>query len=74
MTVRAPAPNTSKVTVEVRARAAQSAPPAAPVSAAKQGQADPLWRWWPVGLGVLAVLAIVTLVVPAIRRRRQEHR
>jgi hypothetical protein len=74
VTVRAPAPNTTKVTVKVQARAAQSAPPAAPVSAAKRGQAEPLWRWWPVALGVLAVLAIVMVVLPAVGRRRQEHR
>ena len=54
VTVRAPAPHTSKATVEVRARVAQSAPQVAPVSAAKRGQADPLWRWWPAGLGILA--------------------
>jgi hypothetical protein len=74
VTVRAPAPYAGKVTVEVQARAARSAPAqVAPVSAAKRGgpaQAEPLWRWWPVGLGVLAVLAIVTMVVPAVRRRR----
>jgi len=63
VTVRAPAPHTSKVTVEVRARAAQSAPAqAAPVSAAKRdgpAQAESSWRWWLVGLGLLAALAIV---------------
>jgi hypothetical protein len=77
VTVRAPAPHAGKVTVEVRARAAQSAPAqVAPVSAAKRGgtaQAESSWRWWPVGLGVLAALAIVTMVVPAVRRRRKER-
>lgn len=69
VTVSAPAPHASKVTVEVRAKAAQSAPaPASPVSAAKGDEAS--WLWWPVGLGVLAALAAVALVVPAVRRRK----
>jgi len=72
VTVRAPAPHTGKVTVEVQARAAQSAPAqAAPVSAAKRGgppQAEPSWRWWPVALGALAIVTMVALVV---RRRRK---
>ncbi len=76
VTVRAPAPHTSEVTVEVQASAAQSAPAqVAPVSAAKRGgptQAGPSWRW-PVGLGVLASLAIVTMVVSALRRRRKNQ-
>ena len=67
VTVRAPAPHASKVTVEVRARAAQSAP--APVGGeAGRARGGPSWRWWPVGLGVLAVLVIVTMV---LRRRRR---
>jgi hypothetical protein len=77
VTVRAPAPHSSKVTVEVQARAVQSAPAqVAPVSAAKRGgsaQTDPSWRWWPVSLGVLAALAIVTMAVPAVRRRRKDR-
>lgn len=77
VTVRAPAPHTSKVTVEVQARAAQSAPAqVAPVSAAKRGgpaQAEPSWRWWPAGLGVVAALAVVTMVVLAVRRRRKDR-
>jgi hypothetical protein len=70
VTVRAPAPHTGKATVEVRARAAQPAPVPAAAAAAKQDrttQAEPSWRWWTIGLGALAVLAIVTMVV---RRRR----
>ncbi|RSM72692.1 hypothetical protein DMB66_04725 [Actinoplanes sp. ATCC 53533] len=78
VTVRAPAPHTSKVTVEVRARTAQP-PPAqvAPVAAAKRGgpaQDGPPWRWWPAGIGVLAVLAIVTTAMLTIRRRRESLR
>jgi len=69
VTVRAPAPHATKVTVEVQARAVQSAP--APVAAKRAAPAEPSWRWWPVGLGVLAALAIVTMVVAAVRRRRR---
>lgn len=66
VTVRAPAPNTSKVTVEVRARAAQSAPAQAlPRSPPTPGR--PSWRWWPIGLAAVAVIAVV---VAAVRRRR----
>ncbi len=70
VTVRAPAPYATKVTVEVRARAAQSAP--APVAAKRPVQAESSWRWWPVGLGVLAALAAVAVVVPVVRRRRDQ--
>jgi hypothetical protein len=77
VTVSAPAPHTGKATVAVQARAAQSAPAqVAPVSAAKRGgpaQAGSPWRWWPAGAGVLAALAIVALVVPALRRRRRDR-
>ncbi|MCA2216976.1 hypothetical protein [Jidongwangia harbinensis] len=71
VTVSAPRPYTGETAVEVRARAAQSAPAqAAPVSAARRTAAgESGWRWWPVGLAVLAALAIVTLVVPVVRRR-----
>jgi hypothetical protein len=69
VTVGAPAPYTGKVTVEVRARAAQSAAAqAAPASRGAPSRAEPGWRWWPVGLGVLAAVAIVAMVVPAVRR------
>jgi hypothetical protein len=75
VTVSAPAPHTGKATVAVRARAAQTAPAQVePVSAAKRGgpaQAGTSWRWWAAGIGVLAALAIVALVVPALRRRRR---
>ena len=74
VTVRAPAPHPAEVTVEVRARAAQSGPaPVAPVSAAKRGEAAEAgssWRWWPVALGALGAVAVVALAVPAVRRRR----
>jgi hypothetical protein len=74
VTISAPAPYTSKATVDVQARVAQSAPAqAAPGPAAKRAgpdQAESSWRWWLVGLGVLAVLGIVAMVVPAVRRRR----
>ncbi|MEU4625454.1 hypothetical protein AB0G04_36475 [Actinoplanes sp. NPDC023801] len=74
VTVRAPAPYTSKVTVEVQARAAQSAPAQVPVvSAAKRGgspQTTPSSWWVPGAIGVLAVLAIVAVVWPAVRRRK----
>jgi hypothetical protein len=76
VTVSAPAPYTGKGAVEVRARAAQSAPAqAAQVSAKRAGpaRAESGWRWWPVGLGVLATLAILTLVVPVVRRRRTKR-
>jgi hypothetical protein len=71
VTVRAPAPHTGKATVEVRARAAQSAP--APAAAAKRGstpEAEPWWRWWTIGIGVLAVLTIVAMVLHRRRRAR----
>jgi hypothetical protein len=72
VTVRAPAPYTGKATVDVQARVAQSAPAqAAPGPAAKRAgpaQTESSWRWWLVGLGVLAALAIVA---PAVRRRRK---
>jgi hypothetical protein len=74
VTVRAPAPHTSEVTVDVEARAAQSAPAQVPqVSAAKRGESpqSTLPSWWkPVGLGVLAVLAIVAVVWMTVGRRR----
>ncbi|GIE35748.1 hypothetical protein Ait01nite_087930 [Actinoplanes italicus] len=73
VTVRAPAPHTSEVTVEVEARAAQSAPAqVTPVSAAKRDTSPQttLSSWWrPVALGVLAVLAIVVVVWLTVRRR-----
>jgi hypothetical protein len=72
VTVAAPAPNTSKVTVDVRAKAAQAAP--VPVAAANRpDQAEPLWRWWPVGLGVLAALAVAMVLVPFVGRRRKNR-
>lgn len=73
VTVRAPAPYGGKVTVEVRAKAAQSAP--APAGAKRVGPmpAEPSWRWWPVGLGVLAVLAIVAMAMAAVHRRRTDR-
>lgn len=67
VTVRAPAPNTTKVTVEVRARAAQTAP--ATVAQAGAARAEPSSRW-PLALGVLAVVAVVALVLLAVTRRR----
>ncbi|MEV4280843.1 hypothetical protein [Actinoplanes xinjiangensis] len=74
VTVRAPAPYTSEVTVEVRAEAAQSAP--AQVAAAKPDGAlrttSSSWLW-PVVLGVLAVLAIVAGVWSAVRRRNDRE-
>ncbi|MET0522115.1 MAG: hypothetical protein ABW156_09095 [Jiangellaceae bacterium] len=77
VTVRAPAPYTSKVTVDVQARVAQSAPAqAAPMLAAKRegpAQAESSWRWLLVGLGLLAALAIVAIVVPTVRRRRKDQ-
>lgn len=73
VTVRAPAPHTSEVTVEVRAEAAQSAPAQVPVSAAKRDESPQatLSSWWrPVVLGVLPVLAIVAVVWATVRRRK----
>jgi hypothetical protein len=70
VTVRAPAPHTSKVTVEVRARAAQSAPAPAAAKRGTTTRAEPARRWWTAGLGILAVLAIVTTVLH--RRRRNQ--
>jgi hypothetical protein len=74
VTVRAPAPHTSEVTVEVEAKAAQSAPAQVPqVSAAKRDESpqSTLSSWWrPVGLGVLAVLAVIAVVWLTVGRRR----
>jgi hypothetical protein len=74
VTVRAPAPHPSEVTVEVQARAAQSAPAqVSPVSAAKRSGSPQTTAssWWgPVVAGVLVVLAIVAVGWPAVRRRR----
>jgi hypothetical protein len=74
VTVRAPAPHTSEVTVEVEARAAQSAPAqVAQESAAKRDESpqSTLSSWWrPVGLAVLAVLAIIAVVWLTVGRRR----
>ncbi|MEU8659840.1 hypothetical protein [Actinoplanes philippinensis] len=73
VTVRAPAPNASEVTVDVEARSAQSAPAQVPaVSAAKRAESPPtaLASWWPVALGGLAVLAVIAVAWPALRRRR----
>jgi hypothetical protein len=68
VTVTAPAPYATKATVEVRAKAAQAAPP--PVAeAAGPAPAARVWRWWPPILGVLAVVAIIAVVV-----RRRTHR
>jgi hypothetical protein len=71
VTVRAPAPHTGKVTVEVRAKAAQQAPAqVAAVSAANRAgpdQGGSSWRWWLLGLGVLAIVAFVTTVVRRLR-------
>ena len=65
VTVTAPAPYATKATVEVRAKAAQAAPP--PVAkAAGPAPAARVWRWWPPILGVLVIVAIIVLVV---RRR-----
>ena len=73
VTVRAPAPHASKVTVEVQARAAQSAPAPAVGGEAGRAPAGSSWRWWPVGLGVLAALVIVTMVVAAAAMRRRRR-
>jgi hypothetical protein len=74
VTVRAPAPYTGEVTVDVEARAAQSALAQVPqASAAKRGESpqSTLSSWWrPVGLGVLAVLAIIAAVWLTVGRRR----
>jgi hypothetical protein len=74
VTVTAPKPHAGKATVEVRARAAQTAPAqVAPVAAAKPGGTAGTassWRWWPVLPGVLAALAIAATVVLTVRRRR----
>ncbi|MEV6633781.1 hypothetical protein AB0M54_23820 [Actinoplanes sp. NPDC051470] len=64
VTVQAPAPNTTKVTVEVRARAAQTAP-----ASVAQDRAEPSSRW-PLALGVLAAVAVVALLLLAVIRRR----
>ena len=74
VTVTAPKPHAGKTTVEVRAKAAQTAPAqVAPVAAAKPG--GPVgnassWGWWPVLPGVLVALAIAATVVLTVRRRR----
>jgi hypothetical protein len=67
VTVRAPAPYTTKATVEVKAAAAQVAP-AAVVPATRRGSgAAGWWRWWwTAGLGAVVVLAIGAVV---LRRR-----
>lgn len=74
VTVSAPAPYKTEVVVPVRARAGQTQPvPAAEVAQPERADsAGPdLRRWWPVGVGVLA-LAVLTLV-PALRRRQSDR-
>lgn len=66
VTVSAPAPYTSQVTAEVRAAPAQAAPA---VAAPARPAAESSWRPWLIGLGVLAIVAL--LVVAVGRRRRQ---
>jgi hypothetical protein len=66
VTVRAPAPYTTKATVEVKAAAAQAAPVAV-VPATRRGSGEAGWRWWwTAGLGAVVVLAIGAVV---LRRR-----
>ncbi|GLY93851.1 hypothetical protein [Actinoplanes sp. NBRC 103695] len=68
VTVTAPAPYATKATVEVRAKVAQAAPP--PVAEAAGPAADAqVWRWWPLILGVLGVLAGVAIIASVVRRR-----
>jgi hypothetical protein len=68
VTVRAPAPHTTRATVEVEAQAAQAAPAAA-VPATRRGSGAAGWRWWwTAGLGAVVVLAIGAVV--ARRRTR----
>nr|MDT0657494.1 hypothetical protein [Micromonospora sp. DSM 115978] len=66
--VSAPAPNKTEVVVQVQAKAGQTPP--APAAQPAPDRSEPagldLWRWWPVGLGLL-VLAALTLM-PALRR------
>jgi hypothetical protein len=77
VTVRAPGPHTSEVTVEVQARAAQSAPAqVTPVSAGKRDGSPQttLSSWWrPVVFGVLGVLAIIAVVGLTVGRRRSRE-
>lgn len=72
VTVSAPAPYSGGATAEVRAKAAQSAPPqAAPVAARKDGPASGGFSWWWLGaLGVLAAVAIAGTLWAAGRRAR----
>ena len=72
VTVRAPAPHTAKVTVAVQAREAQSAPAVAAPAARRDEPArpGPSWLWWPIVAGVLATLAILTVVA---RRRHRDR-
>ncbi|MEV6304046.1 hypothetical protein AB0M02_31900 [Actinoplanes sp. NPDC051861] len=68
VTVSAPAPHTSKVTVQVRAGAAQTAPPqAAPLPDGSSSS-----RWWSVALGVVAVLAITAALWLKVRWRKPQ--
>ncbi|MEV6493344.1 hypothetical protein AB0M20_32695 [Actinoplanes sp. NPDC051633] len=69
MTVRAPQPYTTAVTAEVRARAAQAAPPAVARPGPGRSQPSPWWRWWPTALAAVAAIASVAL---AVRRRRAQ--
>ncbi|GAA3932753.1 hypothetical protein [Actinoplanes auranticolor] len=79
VTVRAPKPYAGKVTVDVRARAAQSAPAqVAPVTAAKRDgslQRTPSSWWSPVVLGVLGILGVATIAAMVwLRVRRRDAR
>lgn len=73
VTVRAPAPHPSTVTVKVRAKAAQSAPAQAAAVARRGAEpAESGVRWWPIGLGVVALLVAALVLVPVVRRRHRD--
>ena len=69
VTVRAPAPFTSEATVAVRAKAAQTPPPARAESA--PAAAPSSWPVWLIVLVVLAAAVSVALLLALARRVRR---
>jgi hypothetical protein len=78
VTVRAPAPNRSEASAQVRARTAQSPPPAPARVALTAPAADPrgaddegAW-WWPAALAAVVLIALAVAVPMLLTRRRPD--